>query len=266
MKSFFTIHEAAKIAGTTCETLRYYDRIGLVNPCRKDEWTGYRYYSQKEIIRLNIIQALRCMDLSLEEIRRILAADQLETVIALLTQAEQKADEKIAKLQYAKSKIHLAKADYENKMIHTQGSDEPSICYFPKRTILLSNTMEHPALENLWNYHKHFYEQIEEPYRKDFLFEDFAGIYTDKNDSRLFAVCIQHADIPSLKSLPAGEYLCAKCTEQNRAEILGQLMTSAERITGFKPNFFIQAVVLSGILQWNYQIQIPLSKKTFESA
>lgn len=60
MKEFFTISQTAKIAGVTSETLRHYDRIGLVKPCKVDEWTGYRYYSQQEIVRLNTIHALRC--------------------------------------------------------------------------------------------------------------------------------------------------------------------------------------------------------------
>ena len=65
MKNYFSISEAAKMAGMTSETLRHYDRIGLVYPCEKYPWTAYRYYSKEEIIRLNTIQALRCMDLSL---------------------------------------------------------------------------------------------------------------------------------------------------------------------------------------------------------
>ena len=45
MKQYFSVGEAAKAAGTTSETLRHYDRIGLVKPSKKDEWTNYRYYT-----------------------------------------------------------------------------------------------------------------------------------------------------------------------------------------------------------------------------
>ena len=72
MESYFSISEAAKIVGLTSETLRHYDRIDLVKPCKKDQWSGYRYYSEQEIVRLNTIQALRCMDLSLKEIKKVL--------------------------------------------------------------------------------------------------------------------------------------------------------------------------------------------------
>ncbi|MFR1215101.1 MAG: MerR family DNA-binding transcriptional regulator, partial [Acutalibacteraceae bacterium] len=53
MINYFSISEAAKIVGLTTETLRHYDRIDLVKPCKKDQWSGYRYYSEQEIVRLN---------------------------------------------------------------------------------------------------------------------------------------------------------------------------------------------------------------------
>lgn len=109
MKEFFSIGEAARAAHTTSETLRHYDRIGLVKPSKKDEWTNYRYYTEPDIVRLNTVRALQLMGLSLQEIKAALAYDDLEQVISFLTQAEKKADEKIAALQYSKSKIALAK-------------------------------------------------------------------------------------------------------------------------------------------------------------
>ena len=87
MKKLFSISEAAALVGMTSETLRHYDRIGLVRPGVRDEWTGYRYYSEQEIVRLNTIQALRCMDLSLKDIRRALEYDGLEELIAFLRSA-----------------------------------------------------------------------------------------------------------------------------------------------------------------------------------
>ena len=52
MEKYFSIGEAAKAVHTTTETLRHYDRIGLVKPGKKDEWTNYRYYTEQDIVRL----------------------------------------------------------------------------------------------------------------------------------------------------------------------------------------------------------------------
>ena len=99
MKKYFSVGEAAKAVHTTSETLRHYDRIGLVKPSKKDQWTNYRYYTEQDIVRLNTVRALQLMDLLLREIKKVLEYDDLEKIIAFLVQAEQKADEKIAALQ-----------------------------------------------------------------------------------------------------------------------------------------------------------------------
>lgn len=62
MEKLFSIKKAAEITGLTAETLRHYDRIGLVKPAAVSPDTKYRYYTQKEVIRLNTVHALRCMD------------------------------------------------------------------------------------------------------------------------------------------------------------------------------------------------------------
>lgn len=78
MKKFFSIGEAAEQVHMTAETLRHYDRIGLVKPSKVDPHTKYRYYNEEDIVRLNTIHALQQMDLPLQEIKRVLAYDNLE--------------------------------------------------------------------------------------------------------------------------------------------------------------------------------------------
>ena len=116
MKKYFSIGEAAKAVHTTSETLRHYDRIGLVKPGKKDEWTNYRYYTEKDIVRLNTVRALQVMDLSLQEIKKVLEYDDLEKIVDFLRQAEKKADQKIEALEYSKLKIQRAREDYEKKL------------------------------------------------------------------------------------------------------------------------------------------------------
>ena len=92
-KNFFTIGEAAEAVQTTSETLRHYDRIGLVRPSRKDEWTNYRYYTKQDIVRLNTVRALQVMGLSLKEINAQInelmkASIQSEGVINLFESAK----------------------------------------------------------------------------------------------------------------------------------------------------------------------------------
>lgn len=260
MKQYFSIGEAAKAVHTTSETLRHYDRIGLVKPSKKDEWTNYRYYTEEDIVRLNTVRALQLMDLPLKKIKEVLEYDELEKIVDFLTQAEKKADEKIAALQYSKSKIELAKADYERKLQGQHKFHGFFLKDYPERVILLSDTLEMPTLDNLWNYLSHFYDKVTPALKEEFSFEDLAGIYTENGVTKIFAVCIRYVDIDGLKILPKGRYLCANCTEENREQTLNELIRIAQTKYGVQPTFTVQLVIVSGILQWNYEIQVYLGK------
>lgn len=256
MANYFSIGEAAKAAHTTTETLRHYDRIGLVKPSRKDEWTNYRYYTEQDIVRLNTVRALQLMDLPLREIGKVLKYDDLGKIVDFLAQAEKKADEKIAALEYSKSKIRLAKADYESKLRARKNPAGTFIREMPERVILLSDSLEAPTVDNLWNYLSHFYEKLSPPLREQFSFEDLAGIYTENGTSRLFALCVRHGETDGLKRLPEGKYLCAGCTEADRESTLEELMDKARSEYGASPQFTVQLIVVSGILQWTYEAQV----------
>lgn len=258
MKKYFSVGETAKIVNMTKETLRHYDRIGLAKPSKTDEWTKYRYYTQQDIVRLNTIHALRQMDLPLKEIKQVLDYDELEKIIDFLAYAEQKADEKIAAVEYSKSKILAAKKDYEKKLLLRNNDRGLFIKDIPQRIIMLSDSLDTPTEENLWNYLSHFYDQIEPSVREKFIFEDIAGIYTEKDLSRLFAVCVKYEYIDSLHTLPAGRYLCANCNEEKREETINKLLLTAKEEYNAKPEFIVQLIVVSGILHWNYQVQVCL--------
>ena len=75
----FVISVAAEIAEMHPQTLRQYDRLGLVKPSRAPGRS--RRYSQRDIEKLQQIQLLSQEGVSLEGIRRIL---QLENQVAVL--------------------------------------------------------------------------------------------------------------------------------------------------------------------------------------
>lgn len=260
MEKIFSIEKAAKAAGTTAETLRHYDRIGLVKPCKTDEWTGYRYYSERELVRLNTVRALRCMDLSLKEIKEILELDDFEKIISLLKQAERKADQKMKELTDAKCKIQRARQFYEEKRTNQAQRESAFVQTFPERVILLSDRLTEPTLDNLWDYHRHFYAQVGEEKKKDFSFEDLAGIYESEGRAHLFALCTRFTPAEGLLFLPQGDYLCLDCTEKTRRAAIEEMKRTAEAEYAVTPQFILSIVVISGILQWNYQVQIYIGK------
>lgn len=70
------IGELAKKAGCQVETVRYYEREGLLpEPARTEG--NYRVYSQNHLERLVFIRNCRTLDMTLEEIQRLLALRDL---------------------------------------------------------------------------------------------------------------------------------------------------------------------------------------------
>lgn len=69
------IGDFSKLSRVTVKTLRYYDEVGLLHPAHVDDITGYRYYENRQLPRLNRILALKDLGFSLEEIGRLLADD-----------------------------------------------------------------------------------------------------------------------------------------------------------------------------------------------
>ena len=66
----FAIAVAAELAGMHPQTLRQYDRLGLVSPTRTAGQS--RRYSMRDVAQLRAIAALSAQGLNLESIRRIL--------------------------------------------------------------------------------------------------------------------------------------------------------------------------------------------------
>lgn len=65
------IGEFAKRAGVTPRTVRYYESLGLLGPSER-EGGGFRYYTEAELLRLQKINALKGLGLSLEEIATVI--------------------------------------------------------------------------------------------------------------------------------------------------------------------------------------------------
>lgn len=67
----------SRVSGLTVKALRHYDEIGLLEPARVDEWTGYRYYGLEQARMAEAIRRLRSLEVPLDDIRELLGADEL---------------------------------------------------------------------------------------------------------------------------------------------------------------------------------------------
>ncbi len=105
---FYHTSEFALKASVSVRTLRYYDKAGLLSPSAYTE-SGYRLYTDTDLLRLQQILALKFLGFSLQEIQHFLHTEpmllqetlaqqkammqerrtQLDTVIQALTETEE---------------------------------------------------------------------------------------------------------------------------------------------------------------------------------
>lgn len=106
----FRIGEFAQIAQVSGRQLRFYDQLGLLRPAHIDHQTGYRYYTIRQLPRLNSILALKELGLSLEQIGPLLEKEmspaELRSMLTLKrAQLERSLQEEEARLRHIESRI-----------------------------------------------------------------------------------------------------------------------------------------------------------------
>ena len=74
----------ARMNGISEQTLRLYDREGLFSPAYRDQDTGYRYYDIRQNARLDTIQRLKALGMSLKDIKGQMKNFEPEQLRALL--------------------------------------------------------------------------------------------------------------------------------------------------------------------------------------
>ena len=82
------IQEFAKFTGVSVRTLHYYDEIGLLKPASVERSTGYRYYDENSLLRMQEILFYRELDFSLKSIGEILSSPHYDKNEALRKQKE----------------------------------------------------------------------------------------------------------------------------------------------------------------------------------
>ena len=81
----YTISRASRFLNISNETLRNYERRGLVSPQRADN--GYRYFNQQDLDKLQGIHRFRNMGFSMNEIEELMLTADSARVTELLSDA-----------------------------------------------------------------------------------------------------------------------------------------------------------------------------------
>ena len=107
----------ACLTGVSVRTLHYYDEIGLLSPAQADAQTGYRYYDESSLERMQQILFYRGLGFPLKRIARLLTATEAERKAAL---ARQKRTLQAKKARLERQIRQLEDAEREGIIMNTQ--------------------------------------------------------------------------------------------------------------------------------------------------
>ena len=81
----YTVRDLAKMSGVSSQTLRYYDKIGLLPPSYYAD-NGYRYYKREQLLLLQQILFFRELGFKLSTIQQLLNSSEFDCLASLYLQ------------------------------------------------------------------------------------------------------------------------------------------------------------------------------------
>ncbi len=107
----FAIGQLASAAGVAIDTVRYYERSGLLKPAARSA-SGYRKYGKGELDRLNFIRRAQHLGFSLSEISELLAISSRGDIAAMYQAAKVRLDD----IDNRIAELHLVRDALSNLM------------------------------------------------------------------------------------------------------------------------------------------------------
>jgi DNA-binding transcriptional MerR regulator len=166
-----TIGKMAQLNNISDQALRLYDRIGLLKPDYVDEQTGYRYYNIKQCARLDMIQYMKELGMSLKQIKEHLDRQDISVIQEVLKRQKKLIDEKIEELNQ-KQKAVIRSIESYNRYAASPREGVVVIEHLPQRKIYCYN-----CGINIYEYELDTYEYMLRELKNHILLHDLPMVY-----------------------------------------------------------------------------------------
>ncbi|MEH7383800.1 MerR family transcriptional regulator [Bacillus sp. JJ1521] len=143
-RKYLSTGEFAKLCKINKQTLYYYDQIGLLSPVFKNE-KGYRFYSINQIELFHVIDLLKDLGMSLNDIQQYMQNKSPEGFLTLMYQQK---EEIVKKRQEIELKEKMIEAKIE--LIEEASKinfDQVTLEQLPEATLYLSRNIENNTEE-----------------------------------------------------------------------------------------------------------------------
>ena len=269
-----SIGQMAELNHVSEQTLRLYDKEGLLVPRCVDPVTGYRYYHIIQSAKLDLIQNMKVYGMTLRQIRSFLDSNDPAALRALLTEQADSIEERIRQLRRSQSAITRTLDNYRRYEAMPRNG-EIFLEYIPERCIFryscdmnyfdqdesgyeyMLRQMKTNLVAN--NMPLSYFTNIGTIIRRehlvpDALFSNEVFLFVDEDDSS-----------QAMETLPAASYLCL-CSDEfsmeaaNVRRLLDYVQTRGCEIAG---DYICEVVVDFPMLDFDrrrmfYKAQIPV--------
>lgn len=269
-----SIGQMAELNHVSEQTLRLYDKEGLLVPHCVDPVTGYRYYHIIQSAKLDLIQNMKIYGMTLRQIRSFLDSNDPSALRALLTEQADSIEERIRQLRRSQSAITRTLDNYRRYEAMPRNG-EIFLEYIPERRIFRYNCdvnyfdQDESGYEYMLRQMKtnlvannmplSYFTNIGTIIRRehlvpDALFSNEVFLFVDEDDSS-----------QAMETLPAASYLCL-CSDEfsmeaaNVRRLLDYVQTRGCEIAG---DYICEVVVDFPMLDFDrrrmfYKAQIPV--------
>lgn len=269
-----SIGQMAELNHVSEQTLRLYDKEGLLVPRCVDPVTGYRYYHIIQSAKLDLIQNMKIYGMTLRQIRSFLDSNDPAALRALLTEQAASIEERIRQLRRSQSAITRTLDNYRRYEAMPRNG-EIFLEYIPERRIFRYNCdvnyfdQDESGYEYMLRQMKtnlvannmplSYFTNIGTIIRRehlvpDALFSNEVFLFVDEDDSS-----------QAMETLPAASYLCL-CSDEfsmeaaNVRRLLDYVQTRGCEIAG---DYICEVVVDFPMLDFDrrrmfYKAQIPV--------
>lgn len=269
-----SIGQMAELNHVSEQTLRLYDKEGLLVPRCVDPVTGYRYYHIIQSAKLDLIQNMKIYGMTLRQIRSFLDSNDPAALRALLSEQAASIEERIRQLRRSQSAITRTLDNYRRYEAMPRNG-EIFLEYIPERRIFryscdvnyfdqdesgyeyMLRQMKTNLVAN--NMPLSYFTNIGTIIRRehlvpDALFSNEVFLFVDEDDSS-----------QAMETLPAASYLCL-CSDEfsmeaaNVRRLLDYVQTRGCEIAG---DYICEVVVDFPMLDFDrrrmfYKAQIPV--------
>ncbi len=208
MENYLSIGEMAKIRGINVQSLRYYEKLGILIPAYINPESGYRYYSLEQIMILDTILLSIDLGITLKDLKNYVDEDGQLEFERLLKDGKKLADEKMQKIETNIDSINRT-LQHINAQRDFLGRDDYYTRYIFER-YYISVPCEYRM--DAKTYEKNLSRLFDLAKQKNLRASFPHGIITSNDNGKLISSSMFLEVLPDdseyVRKLPAANYLC----------------------------------------------------------